>query len=125
MNKISLNNILIISFVILSIIIATIIWPILNLNFSNFTQSTGAITNQGYSTDSDTIRYIVFISLPLITLLISLIYFEKTNLRKFNELIKFPEDSIKINIKIFFFFYNLFIFFNYRIFFSSITISSN
>ena len=97
MNKISLNNILIISLVILSIIIATIIWPILNLNFSNFTESTGAITNQGYSTDSDTIRYIVFISLPLITLLISLIYFEKTNLRKFNELIKFPEDSIKIN----------------------------
>ena len=117
MNKISLNNILIISFVILSIIIATIIWPILNLNFSNFTQSTGAITNQGYSTDSDTIRYIVFISLTLITLLISLIYFEKTNLRKFNELIKFPEDSININIKIFFFFI-IFLFFLIIEFFS-------
>ncbi len=117
MNKISFNNILIVSFVILSIIIATIIWPILNLNFSNFTQSTGAITNQGYSTDSDTIRYIVFISLPLFTLLISLIYFEKTNLRKFNELIKFPEDSIKINIKVFFFFI-IFLFFLIVEFFS-------
>ena len=69
MNKISLNNILIISFVILSIIIAAIIWPILNLNFSNFTQSTGDITNQGNSTDTDTIRYILYTLMTAISLL--------------------------------------------------------
>ena len=61
-----LKNLSIFCIVTIAIILATIVWPLIDLNFSNFTGAKGAITEQNYSTDSDTLRYIIFIALPII-----------------------------------------------------------
>ena len=65
MNKKNEKNLIIFSFVVLSVTLCSIIWKYINLNISNVTQAQGAITLQGHSTDSDTLRYVVFILLPL------------------------------------------------------------
>lgn len=91
MNKKKGKNLLIVSFVILSISICSVIWKYIDLNFSNITQATGAITQQNYSTDADTVRYVIFIIIPLITFLISYYFLKSSKTKGLMELIKFPE----------------------------------
>ena len=70
-----LNNLTknaIITIIVLSSILAgTLLWPNIYVNFSNITNAAGQITEQNYSTDADTIRYIVFIMLPLVSYLVA------------------------------------------------------
>ena len=92
-----LKNLSIFCIVTVSIILATIVWPLIDLNFSNFTGAKGAITEQNYSTDADTLRYIVFIALPIIGLYFGLYLFKRDELRNFKELLSFPnENSYKV-----------------------------
>ena len=91
MNKKKGKNLLIVSFVIWSISICSVIWQYIDLNFSNITQATGAITQQNYSTDADTVRYVIFIIIPLITFLISYYFLKSSKTKGLMELIKFPE----------------------------------
>lgn len=91
MNKEKAKNILIISITTLAVAFCSIIWKYINLNFSNITQATGAITQQNYSTDADTLRYIIFILIPLTAFLISFYFLKKSKTRNFVDLIKFPE----------------------------------
>ncbi len=99
MNKKKTKNIIIISIITVAIAFCSIIWQKINLNFSNITQATGAITLQNYSTDADTLRYIIFILTPLITFLVSFYFLKKSKTRSFNNLIKFPElDKVNYNI---------------------------
>lgn len=91
MNKKKGKNLLIVSFVILSISICSVIWKYIDLNFSNITQATGSITQQNYSTDADTVRYVIFIIIPLITFLISYYFLKSSKTKGLMELIKFPE----------------------------------
>ncbi len=91
MNKKKGKNLLIFSFVILSIALCSVIWKHIDLNFSNITQAKGAITQQNYSTDADTVRYVIFILLPLITFLISYYFLKNSKTNGLMELLKFPE----------------------------------
>ena len=81
MNKKVVENLLIASFVILSIGLSSIIWKYIDVNFSNLTQAKGAITQQNHSTDTDTLRYIIFILFPLLTFILSY-YFLKIQRQK-------------------------------------------
>ena len=90
------KNLLIFIFVILSVIFCSIIWKYINLNISNVTQAKGTITLQGHSTDSDTLRYIVFILLPLFVFILSFYLLKKTKTKSFIEIITLPKiQSIK------------------------------
>ena len=90
------KNLLILIFVILSVAFCSIIWKYINLNISNVTQAKGTITLQGHSTDSDTLRYIVFILLPLFVFILSFYLLKKTKTKSFIEIITLPKiQSIK------------------------------
>ena len=102
MYKKKVKNLLILSFVILSVAFCSIIWKYINLNISNITQAQGTITLQGHSTDSDTLRYMVFILLPLIVFTASYYFFKKTKTKLFKELIIFPKILNTNNYNIFF-----------------------
>ncbi len=94
-------NLIIGTLFVLSVMVVTFIWPHLDLNISNVTGATGSITQQNYSTDSDTVRYVIFISFPLIIFFLSFFYFKKEKVRSFYDLIRYPhfEEQKKFNIK--------------------------
>ena len=99
MNKKKAQSILIILITTLAVAFCSIIWQHINLNFSNVTQATGAITQQNYSTDADTLRYVIFILIPLTAFLISFYFLKKSKTRNFEDLIKFPElEKINYNV---------------------------
>ena len=91
------ENIIIISLVILSIIFCSLIWTSINLNFSNITGATGAITKENYSTDADTLRYIIFILFPLIVFASSFYFFKRKKTKNFFELTKFPSENTDLS----------------------------
>lgn len=99
MNKKNAKNILIITIITLAVGFCSFIWQHINLNFSNVTQATGAITQQNYSTDADTLRYVIFILIPLSVFLTSFYFLKKSKTRDLNDLIKFP-DLEKVNYNI-------------------------
>ena len=102
MTKNKKNNIIIISLVVLSVIFCSLIWTHISLNFSNITGATGAITKKNYSTDADTLRYIIFILLPLIIFTTSIYFFKRKQTKDFFDLIKFPNENIDTNYNFFF-----------------------
>ena len=81
MNKKKTKEILIISIFFLAVAICSVIWQYVNLNFSNVTQATGVITQQNYSTDADTLRYVIFIFIPLLAFLVSFYFIKKSKTR--------------------------------------------
>ena len=95
-------NIIIIGLVVLSVIFCSLIWTYIDLNFSNITGATGAITKENYSTDADTLRYIIFILLPLIIFTTSIYFFKRKKTKDFFDLIKFPNENIDKNYNFFF-----------------------
>jgi len=94
-------NIIIIGLVVLSVIFCSLIWTYIDLNFSNITGATGAITKENYSTDADTLRYIVFILLPLVIFTASIYFFKSKKTKNFFDLIKFPNKNIDLNYNFF------------------------
>ena len=99
MNKKNAKNILIITIITLAVAFCSFIWQHINLNFSNVTLATGAITQQNYSTDADTLRYVIFILIPLSIFLTSFYFLKKSKTGDLNDLIKFP-DLEKVNYNI-------------------------
>ena len=67
--------------VIISILIATLLWENINLPLNNTSGAKGLLVSKGYNPNNDTIRYIFFIFLPLITFLFLNQIFKKKNLR--------------------------------------------
>ena len=55
--------------VIISILVATLLWEKINLPLNNTTGAKGMLVSEGYNPTNDTVRYIFFISLPLIVFL--------------------------------------------------------
>ena len=49
--------------VIISILIATLLWEKINLPLSNITGAKGSLTSKGYNPANDTVRFIFFICL--------------------------------------------------------------
>jgi len=74
------KNLIIFFLVFLTILICSFLWSKINLNISNVTGAVGEITKQNYSTDADTLRYVMFVISPL------LIYFFSNLILKRNEL---------------------------------------
>ena len=102
MNKKNRKNLIIFGFIIVSVAFCSIIWKFINLNISNVTQAKGTITLQGHSTDSDTLRYVVFILFPLFIFAASYYLLKKTKTKSFLELITFPKIQNINNYNIFF-----------------------
>ena len=63
--------------VIISIIVATLLWEKISLPLNNTIEASGILVNEGYNPINDTLRYILFISLPLIVFLFSNIWIKK------------------------------------------------
>ena len=67
--------------VIISILIAALLWENINLPLNNPSGAKGLLVSKGYNPNNDTIRYIFFIFLPLITFLFLNQILKKKNLR--------------------------------------------
>ena len=81
--------------VIISILIAALLWENINLPLNNTMQAKGLLVSKGYNPINDTIRYICFIAFPLIVFLFLNQTFKKKIIRV-RELI-FEKDEKVIN----------------------------
>ena len=61
----SKNNLLILIFVSLSIFFVTLIWDKVYFPFHNVSGAIGIITKNNYDPNNDTLRYIIFVLVPL------------------------------------------------------------
>ena len=80
------KNLFISFFVFFTILLCTLLWGKIYFNVSNITGAVGSITEKNYSTDSDTLRYVMFISLPLLVYFFLNFIFKKSELIDFKEL---------------------------------------
>ena len=105
--------------IIISIIVATLLWEKISLPLNNTIEASGILVNEGYNPINDTLRYIFFISLPLIVFLFSNIWIKKKTIN-FTELIFEKEKVLKPidNHSILLFITFLFIIFIFLEFFS-------
>ena len=81
--------------VVISILIATLLWEKISLPLNNTTGAKGLLVSKGYNPTNDIIRYILFITLPLIVYLFLNQTLKKKTIRV-RELI-FEEDKKVIN----------------------------
>ncbi len=104
---------LILLFTLLSIIISTLIWEKISLPFDNQNQIYGEYARQNYNPLNDTLRYIFFISIPLLTFFLSYLKFNRDNLFTVNQVLtsKVSYNSIKRETKLVLFFFYLIIVF--------------
>ena len=108
MKKISL----VIFFTIASIIFSTLIWEHIILPYDNTNQIYGEYFKSKYNPTNDTLRYIFYVLLPLITFLISYKFLYKESLFTIKEVIflKIQSSSSNQNKKILNFFLYLILF---------------
>jgi hypothetical protein len=110
--------------VIISIFIATLLWDKITLPLSSNISAKGYLVSIGYNPNNDTIRYIFFISLPLIAFLFSS-YIFNNNYLKIKEIIFENEKNIEschpilIVLSLIFVFFILFEFFSLNFSFSN------
>ena len=90
------NNLVIFISIIISILISTLLWDKITLPLNNITGATGALAEIGYNPNNDTIRYILFISFPLIVFLFLNHTLKKKNI-KIKELIFEEYSKVKKN----------------------------
>ncbi len=62
---------------IISILIVTLLWDKITLPFNNYSDAKGFMAQSQYNPNNDVLRYIFFITLPLVTFLFIKIFFEK------------------------------------------------
>jgi len=89
-------NLVIFFSIIISILISTLIWDKITLPLNNTIGAKGALTEKGYNPDNDTIRYIFFISFPLIVFIFLNLTLKNKNIR-IRELIFEGYDEVKNN----------------------------
>ena len=65
--------------IIISVLVAAILWEQINLPLNNTSGAKGLLTAEGYNPNSDTARYVFFISLPLVVFLLSNLIIKKKN----------------------------------------------
>ena len=109
------KNFYIFFLVVISILIVTLLWEKISLPLNNTTGAKGLLVSMGYNPNNDTIRYIFFISFPLIIYILSNQTLKKRTIRV-RELI-FEEDKKVINyypvLTILSFIFIIFIFFEF------------
>jgi hypothetical protein len=116
MKKLFLDNLKILLPSILSLIISSLMWDKINFEYNNPNQIIGYYSIFKHSALNDNIRYIFFIGLPILTYLISFIFFKKLTFKSFNEALIFDQNYIKNeNIPLYYLFYFIFIVFTFSI----------
>ncbi len=103
--------------VIVSVLVATLLWEKISLPYANTENVSGAMALRGYNPSNDTIRYIFFISLPLFVYLFSN-YLIKNQTIRIRELIYEEEKILEKNHPLIIFFFFIFIIFIFFEFFS-------
>ena len=106
------TNFLIFFIVIFSIIISTYLWSKINLPYSNKYNVIGVYSSLNHSTYNDVVRYIFFISFPILTFLTSLFVFKKNKLINLKDLILIENNKLNYNKeskKIIYFYYSAFL----------------
>ncbi len=63
------KNLYIFFSVVISILVATLLWEKINLPLNNITGAKGILVSEGYNPTNDTLRYIFFIAFPIIIFL--------------------------------------------------------
>ena len=101
--------------VLISILIITLLWEKISLPFNNTTGAKGLLVSMGYNPTSDIVRYVLFITLPLIVYLVLNQTLKKKTIRV-SELI-FEKDKKVANyhpvLVILSFIFTIFIFFEF------------
>tara|TARA_B100001094_G_scaffold331533_1_gene400207 strand:+ start:98 stop:1945 length:1848 start_codon:yes stop_codon:yes gene_type:complete len=115
MKKIFTHNLKILFPSIITLIFVNILWNKINFEYHNPSEIIGYYSIFKYSALNDNIRYIFFVGLPLLSYLISYIYFNKLGFKSFKEAFILKEKEIfNENISLYFlvcFFFLIFIFF--------------
>ena len=75
-------------FTLLALVISTLIWDSIKLPFDYQNNIYGEYAKQNFNPLNDTLRYIFFVSIPLITFFVSYLSFNKENLFTINQVLK-------------------------------------
>ena len=104
MKKLFLDNLKILLPSILALILASLLWDKIKFEYNNLNQIIGYYSIFKYSALNDNVRYVFFIGLPILTYLISFIFFKKLTFKSFNEALIFDQNYRKNeNISLYFF----------------------
>ena len=80
------KNLLILFFVSMSIFFVTLIWNKIYFPFHNISGATGIITKNNYDPNNDTLRYIIFVVVPILVYFLLNLILKKEKLIHLNEL---------------------------------------
>ena len=92
-NQNYITNIIILFITVFSIVIAAFLWPIINLPYSNPENVVGVLSLIKYSPLNDTLRYIVFVGIPILSFFFSLLFFKKEKLIKIKTFFMFEKND--------------------------------
>jgi hypothetical protein len=116
MKKLFLDNLKILFPSIVALIISSLMWDKIKFEYNNPNQIIGYYSIFKYSALNDNVRYVFFIGLPILTYLISFIFFKKITFKSFNEALIFDQNYRKNeNMSLYFLFYFIFIIFTFSI----------
>ena len=96
-----------------SVLIAAYLWNKITLPYSNPFEIVGEYSLANYNPTNETIRYVFFLSLPLITFWFTLNYFEGDKIKSIKDVLKCDfekNDGLKKNSSLISFFYFFLIF---------------
>ena len=115
MKKIFTHQLKILFPCIIALIFVNILWNKINFEYQNPNEIIGYYSIFKYSALNDNVRYVFFVGLPLLSYLISYIYFNKLGIESFGEAFILREKKkFRENLSIYFlvcFFFLIFIFF--------------
>ena len=100
-------------YTLLAVVVSTLIWDSISLPFNHQNQIYGEYAKQNYNPHNDTLRYIFFISIPLVTFFVCYLNFNKKNLFTINQVLNSKityQPKIRENNLINFFFYLIIVF---------------
>lgn len=105
------NNLFVFFLTIFSILIVSILWSEINLPYFNKYEVIGEYADLNYSSYNDVVRYILFILIPILTFVISLLIFKKNEFINLKDLLLIEDDKYNHHFtftKVIFFIYSFF-----------------
>ena len=92
------NNLFIFFTTFISVFLVSILWSKINLPYNNKYEVIGVYSELNYSSYNDVVRYIFFITIPIITFLISLFFFKKNQFINLKDLLSVKNDRFDYNV---------------------------
>ena len=92
------NNLFIFFTTFISVFLVSILWSKINLPYNNKYEVMGVYSELNYSSYNDVVRYIFFITIPIITFLISLFFFKKNQFINLKDLLSVKNDRFDYNV---------------------------